>query len=120
MLNIQLHALTYVLTPKYYHVWLSSPTLGGGSKKRPHQDPEVQAGYVKAVEKLVSNEECDKIRKQLSYYILSNGAFGTNHAIRDRASLTSLEWWNMHGGATPQLQHLATRVLSQVVKTSST
>jgi hypothetical protein len=45
MLNIPLHALTYVLTPKYYHVsWLSTPTPGGGTKKKPHQDPEVQAG----------------------------------------------------------------------------
>jgi hypothetical protein len=45
MLNIPLHALAYMLTPKYYHVsWLSTPTLGGGTKKKPHQDPEVQAG----------------------------------------------------------------------------
>jgi hypothetical protein len=44
-LNIPLHALAYVLTPKYYHVsWLSTPTPGGGTKKKPHQDPEVQAG----------------------------------------------------------------------------
>jgi hypothetical protein len=121
MLNIPLHALAYVLTPKYYHAsWLSSPTPGGGTKKRPHQDPEVQAGYMKALEKLVPDEEeCDNIRRQLSHYILSNGAFGTNHAIRDRGNLSSLEWWNMHGGATPQLQRLATQVLSQVVNTSS-
>jgi hypothetical protein len=45
MLNIPLHALAYVLTPKYYHVsWLSTPAPGGGTKKKPHQDPEVQAG----------------------------------------------------------------------------
>jgi hypothetical protein len=122
MLNIPLYALAYVITPKYYHVsWLSSPIPGGETKKIPHQDPEVQAGYMKALEKLVPDEEeCDNIRRQLSHYILSNGAFGTNHAIRDRGNLSSLEWWNMHGGATPQLQRLATRVLSQVVNTSST
>jgi hypothetical protein len=58
MLNIPLHALAYVLTPKYYHAsWISSPTPGGGSKKRPHQDQEVQASYMKALEKLISNEE---------------------------------------------------------------
>jgi hypothetical protein len=45
MLNIPLHALAYVLTLKYYHVsWLSTPTPGGGTKKKPHQDPKVQAG----------------------------------------------------------------------------
>jgi hypothetical protein len=31
----------------------------------------------------------------------------------------SLAWWNIYGGGTPQLQRLATRVLSQVVNTSS-
>jgi hypothetical protein len=102
MLNIPLHSLGYVLTPKYYHVsWLSSPTPGGGSKKRTYQDPEVQASYMKALDKLVSDEECDNTQKQLSQYILSNGAFGTNHAIRDRGNLTFLEWWNMHGDAFP-------------------
>jgi hypothetical protein len=45
MLNIPLHALAYVQTLKYYHVsWLSTPTPGGGTKKQPHQDPEVQEG----------------------------------------------------------------------------
>jgi hypothetical protein len=68
---------------------------------------------MKALDKLISDkEECDYIRRQLSHYIVRNGAFGTNHAIRDRGNLSSLEWWNMHGGATPQLQHLATQVLS--------
>jgi hypothetical protein len=114
MLNIPLHDLAYVLTPKYYHVsWLSSLASGGGTKKRPHQDPEVQAGYMKALGKLILyKEECDNIRRQLSHYILSNGSFGTNNAIRDRGNLSSLEWWNMHGGISPQLQCLATRVLS--------
>ena len=47
MLNIPLHALAYVLTPKYDHVsWLSLPAPSGGSKKKPHQDPEVQNGYM--------------------------------------------------------------------------
>jgi hypothetical protein len=62
MLNIPLHALAYVLTPKYYHVSsLSSPTPSGGSKKIPHQDQKVQAGYMKALEKLIPDEECDNV-----------------------------------------------------------
>jgi hypothetical protein len=66
MLNIPLHA--FVLTPKYYHVsWLSSPTPSGGSKKKPHQDPEVQASYMKSLDKLVlDEEECDNVWKKLS------------------------------------------------------
>jgi hypothetical protein len=72
------------------------------------------------LDKLVlDEEECDKIRQQLSQYMLGQGAFGTNHALRDRGNLSSLVWWNVYGGGTPRLQCLATRVLSQVVNTSS-
>jgi hypothetical protein len=75
---------------------------------------------MKALDKLVlDEEECDKIRQQLSQYMLGQGAFGTNHALRDRGNLSSLAWWNIYGSGTPHLQRLATRVLSHVVNTSS-
>jgi hypothetical protein len=75
---------------------------------------------MKALNELVSDEEeCDKIWQQLSQYMLGQGDFGTNHALRDRGNLSSLVWWNVYSGGTPQLQRLATRVLSQVVNTSS-
>ena len=62
MLNIPLHALAYVLKPKYYPVsWLSSPTPSGGSKKRLHQDQKVQASYMEALDKLIPDEECDNV-----------------------------------------------------------
>ena len=95
-----------------YIMALNTSTWWWGEKK-PHQDPEVQAGYMQALDKLYSDEEeCYIIRRQLSHYINSNGAFRTNHANRDRGNLPSLEWWDMHGNAAPQL-------LSQVVNTSS-
>ena len=53
-----------------------------------------------------------------SNYTLSIGPFGSMRAIRGRETFSSLEWWNMHGGAIPLLQTLALRVLSQVVNTS--
>jgi hypothetical protein len=49
--------------------------------------------------------------------MLSHGAFGTDLAIRDRGNFNSLEWWNMHDNVSPQLQRLATPVLSHVVNT---
>jgi hypothetical protein len=73
---------------------------------------------MKALDKLVPDEECDNIQQQLSQYMLGHGAFGTNHAVRDRGNLSSLAWLNIYGGGTPQLQCLATCVLSQVVNTS--
>jgi hypothetical protein len=51
----------------------------------------IVAGYMKSLDKLVLNEEeCDKIQQQLSQYMLGQGAFGTNHALRDRGNLSSL------------------------------
>jgi hypothetical protein len=41
-LNVPLHALAYVLTPKYYSPsWLAQPTPWGGVRRKPHTDPEV-------------------------------------------------------------------------------
>jgi hypothetical protein len=40
-LNVPLHALAYVLTPKYYSPsWLAQPTLGGGVRRKPHTNEE--------------------------------------------------------------------------------
>jgi len=72
-----------------------------------------------ALDKLVPDEEeAAMVRKQLSNYTLNTGPFGSMHAIRDRDTFSSLEWWNLHGGPTPLLQTLALWVLSQVVNTS--
>ena len=121
MLNIPLHALAYVLTPKYYHPsWLSTPAPGGGSRRKPHQDREVHEKYMAALSRLIPDEEdAALVRRQVSNYTLNTGPFGTMHAIKDRETFSALEWWNMHGGGTPLLQSLALRVLSQVVNTSS-
>ena len=46
---------------------------------------------MKALDKLVPDEEeCDKIQQHLSQYMLGQGAFGTNHVVRDRGNLSSL------------------------------
>ena len=46
-LNVPLHALAYVLTPKYYSpFWLAQLAPGSGVWKRPHTDLEVQNGYM--------------------------------------------------------------------------
>lgn len=39
--------------------------------------------------------------------------------ISDGGTLFVKEWWNMHGSATPQLQHLTMLVLAQLMNTSS-
>ena len=56
--NVPLHALAYVLTPKYYSPsWLAKPTPWGGVKRKPQTNSKVQAGYMRAIDKLVLDEE---------------------------------------------------------------
>ena len=83
--SMPLH-MSLVLTPKYYSPsWLVQPTFGGVVKKRPHIDPEVQNGYMLALDKLVPDEEeCAQVRSELSQYISEHGVFGTLHATKDR------------------------------------
>ncbi|KAL7191462.1 hypothetical protein ACSBR2_023525 [Camellia fascicularis] len=67
-MNISLHCLAYVLVPKYYtNSWLSQPTLGGVSRKKPYFDKEVQTGYLQAIEKIVVDQnEASLIRHQIN------------------------------------------------------
>jgi hypothetical protein len=50
---------------------------------------------MQALDKLLLDEECDTIHKELSHYIHGKHAFVTKNAIRDRGNLFSLEWQNM-------------------------
>ena len=84
-LNVPLHALAYVLTPKYYSSsWLAKPAPRGRVRRKPHIDLEVQAGYMQAIDKLVPDEEdsailCVELRKYLSQH----GVFASLHANKD-------------------------------------
>jgi hypothetical protein len=115
-LNVPLHALAYVLTPKYYSSsWLAQPTPGGGERRKPHIDLEVQNGYMLALDKLVHDEEeCAQVRSELSKYISEHGVFGNLRATKDRDMMGSIEWWNMYGSYANNLHKLAVKVLSQV------
>ena len=102
------------------HLGWSNLHLRGGVRKRPHTDPEMQNGYMLALDKLVPNEEeCAQVRSELSQYINEHGVFGTLHATKDREKLNPICWWNMYGSGATYLHKLAVRVLSQVVNSSS-
>ena len=57
-LNVPLHCLAYMLTPKYYSTsWLGQPAPGGGVRVKPHIDEEVSTRYLQALEKLIPDRE---------------------------------------------------------------
>jgi hypothetical protein len=118
-LNVPLHALAYILMPKYYSPsWLGKPAPGGGVRAKPHTDPEVQNGYMTTLDKLVPDrEECARLRLELGKYFTSTGVFGSLHAMEDRDRFDAITWWDIwRQGLLPKL---AKKVLSQVVNTSS-
>ena len=74
-INVPLHALAYILMPKYYSPsWLGQPAPGGGVRIKPHTDLEVQEGYMKALDKLVPDrEECANLHLELGRYFSGTG-----------------------------------------------
>ena len=64
-------------------------------------------------------EECDLLHSELSKYLSEIGPFGTLHARKDRDRAPPIEWWSMYGSSCPRFHRLATKVLSQVVNSSS-
>jgi hypothetical protein len=93
-LNVPLHALAYVLTPKYYSSsWLAQPAPGVRERRKPHTYAEVQNGYMLSLDKLVPDEEeCAQVRSELRKYISEHGVFGNFHATKDRDRLGAIKW----------------------------
>ena len=84
-LNVPLHVLAYVLTPKYYSPFWLDHLAARGVRKKPHTDPKVQKGYMQAIEKLVDDEEeCSQLRLELRKYVSQHGMFGNLHANKDQ------------------------------------
>jgi hypothetical protein len=84
-LNVSLHDLPYVLTPKYYSSsWLDQPTPRMGLGENHLQDTEVKSGYMLALDKLVpDNEECAQVQSELSKYISEHRVFANQHSTKD-------------------------------------
>eukprot|EP00253_Pinus_taeda_P019274 PITA_19274 len=97
-LNLPLHCLAYILTPKYYSTsCLGQPAPGGGVRTKLHLDEEVTRGYLDALEKLIPDrEECASVRLEIGRYFSGTSLFGTFHAMEDRDRVDTLTWLLSH------------------------
>ena len=86
--------MSLLLTLVYYSPsWLAQLAPGGGVRRKPHIDPEVQNGYMLALDKLVlDEEECAQVRSELSKYISEHGVFGNLLTTKDLDGLSPIEW----------------------------
>ncbi|GFY88715.1 hypothetical protein Acr_06g0006550 [Actinidia rufa] len=75
-------------------------------------------GYLEAIDRMILDpSEATLIRHQISNFVRSKGVFAQPQAVNDRATMNTLSWWHMYGGAASELYSLAIRVLSQSVNT---
>ena len=91
-LDVIVHALTYVVRPKYHSPsWLAQQGPRCIVMRKPHIDPKVQNRYTLALDKLVpEKEKCAQVQSQLSKYISEHGIFANLHATKCMAPLTQI------------------------------
>lgn len=83
------------------------------------KEREVTMGINDVVDKVVTDLRIkDVIIRQLMSYRNYNGSFGTDTAIRNRATIAPQDWWAQFGTDAPELQKLAIRILSQCCSSS--
>jgi hypothetical protein len=111
-----LHLLAYSLHPKYYH----SKILSLPGRTTPNKDSEVVQGYKTALRKIFRDVGIAmEVREEFGAFVQSTGNFSDPLAMDDRGHMDPITWWGFHGGDSVHLSTLATRLLSQVVSSSS-
>ncbi|XP_021656850.2 uncharacterized protein LOC110647363 [Hevea brasiliensis] len=101
-LHQPLHAAGYYLNPEFFY-----------SNADIYQDEKVMLGLYKVMQRLIpSEEEQDKIVKQLILYQNVEGIFGIDMAVRNRKTISPVDWWKAYGSSAPNLRNFAIKVLS--------
>lgn len=100
-----IHGAAYCLDPEF----LGDAGLGLGNKG----DACVRDLRV-MLQKLLPEHEAQNARLSYAAYRAREGDFGCADAVADADSMPAHQWWDMYGGAHPELQRVAVRLLSQV------
>jgi Protein of unknown function (DUF 659)/hAT family C-terminal dimerisation region len=107
MLHTCLHAAGYVLDPQFR-----------GDQQ--HGSEEVMKGFHTFLERILPNvqDQVDAVN-QLERFRNGEGLFGYQVALASASKMHAHAWWSQYGSATPQLQEVAIKCLSQVSSASS-
>ncbi|XP_047074502.1 uncharacterized protein LOC124684164 [Lolium rigidum] len=102
-LHSPLHAAGYMLNPRVFY------------KDHACDDPEVISGIEACITQMANgNYDPKKVKAQTEVYRRKLGSLGSDSsAIKEMMELPQVCWWSVHGTDTPELQTLATRILSQ-------
>jgi hypothetical protein len=105
-LHKPIHSAAYVLHPRY-------------SEDGLQQNNDVWPEMLEVCNRLLGDVEGALAVEQYNLYQEGHGAFGTAMAKTSAARMDPASWWKSYGAATPQLQKLAMRVLSQPASAAS-
>ncbi|KAL7109812.1 hypothetical protein ACP275_06G199000 [Erythranthe tilingii] len=103
-----IHAAGYYLNPNLFY---SSDMF---------IDPEVATGLLCCVVRTTRDPRVqDRVTVQIESYQNAKGAFGLGWAEEHRSNISPAKWWSKYGVECPDLQKLATRILSQTCEGAS-
>ncbi|PKI78962.1 hypothetical protein CRG98_000603 [Punica granatum] len=105
-LHRPLHAAAYYLNPQLHF----------SSEFR--ADREVMRGLYKVMDRMLDDEERDKVDLQLEEFKHERGLFGFSSAKSMRFKKTPADWWESYGADTPELQKFSIRILSLTCSSS--
>ena len=108
MLHTYLHAAGFVLDPEFQQFLQ-------------HENEEVINGFHAMIERVFPDdvESQVKVIEQHSGYRAGHGLFGRPMALAAAKTMPAHRWWSSFGSGTPELQLVATRILSQTVSASA-
>ncbi|KAL9242469.1 hypothetical protein vseg_016462 [Gypsophila vaccaria] len=106
-----IYALAHSLNPRYScKQWLSEDL----TRLPPHKDPEISSLRNVCLERYFPNEEDRRwVNLELVKFFESEGKLSETDSFQQRWKLDALTWWTNYGAATPSLQTLALKLLSQ-------
>ncbi|XP_031405764.1 uncharacterized protein LOC116214505 [Punica granatum] len=105
-LHRPLHAAAYYLNPQLHF----------SSEFR--ADREIMRGLYKVMDRMLDDEERDKVDLQLEEFKHERGLFGFSLAKSMRFKKTPADWWESYGADTPELQKFSIRILSLTCSSS--
>jgi hypothetical protein len=110
--------LAHALNPKFYDEEFIAQS--NRKRKAPHKDKEVAIGVKKTSQRLFPSSQQTKVREKFACFVVGLEDFAGISALEERNTMNPIKWWTCYGENGAYLQSLATRILSQVARYSST
>ena len=99
-LHVPVHSAAYVLHPRY-------------RAESMQENGDVWPEFLQVCTKMLGEDAGSMAVEQFNLYQEGKGLFGTGMAQQSAARMAPHSWWKSYGAATPQLQQLAMKILSQ-------